>query len=340
MHCPKCNEHYDTGKFCAECGVPLVEDAPPSAASGASINLGDANAISGGIHVDSHNTITSIVHERQKHVEEIRQQKVNQYKILCERVYEDGVMTSEEARQLEDLRLSLGLQLEEAEQIRMQVRQNRLRQSQGQLNPMARMTLQQIIQMAMRGKTDLLVRSFPKLEAMADRYSDDEVQLYYYLILAGLDPNKCIDKYETRKNDNYWQTFWTYLAYQNVEELDKAQLTLVDLEAWSDRPFGNMALLACAGSLYTYWEDVSQVDILEQARMYIEQGADGFSSELERLAQSLMLLAQNNDEVFCKYKDEFSFYYNHLLKGLMQKRQKVRLYSMIPKMPKIEPLSD
>ena len=214
MFCPNCKQEYD-GKFCPECGTKLIEKP---IASGVALNLsGDANAISGGIHMaDSHNVhnedrsvhtitnttstvnnsgdirINNVVHERQKHREEIHQEAVVKFKQLCEQVYADGVMTSDEARQLEDLRLTLGLPTEEANQIREQVRQLRLQKAQTLLNPMQRMILQQVVTMAKNGKIDLLRSSFPRLEAMAQKYDVDEVQFYYYLILAGLEPSKCI----------------------------------------------------------------------------------------------------------------------------------------------------
>ena len=51
MYCPNCKQEYD-GKFCPECGTKLIEKL---AASGVSLNLGDAAAISRGLHVsDSH----------------------------------------------------------------------------------------------------------------------------------------------------------------------------------------------------------------------------------------------------------------------------------------------
>lgn len=43
MCCPNCKQEYD-GKFCPECGTKLIEKP---ATSGVSLNLGDANAISG-----------------------------------------------------------------------------------------------------------------------------------------------------------------------------------------------------------------------------------------------------------------------------------------------------
>ncbi len=60
MYCPNCKQEYD-GKFCPECGTKLIEKP---AMSGANLNLGDANAISGGLNVnDSHN-----VHNEDKSV--------------------------------------------------------------------------------------------------------------------------------------------------------------------------------------------------------------------------------------------------------------------------------
>ena len=128
MHCSKCNAHYDDPqvRFCPSCGGEVVADTPEASSSdlGVNINLGDANAISGGLH------ISNVVHERQKHREEIHQEAVVKFKKLCEQVYADGVMTSDEARQLENLRLTLGLPTEEANQIREQVRQLRLQKAQ------------------------------------------------------------------------------------------------------------------------------------------------------------------------------------------------------------------
>ena len=354
MFCPNCKQEYD-GKFCPECGTKLI-DKP--IASGVALNLsGDANAISGGIHMtDSHNvhnedrsvhtitnttstvSINNVVHERQKHREEIHQEAVVKFKQLCEQVYADGVMTSDEARQLEDLRLTLGLPTEEADQIREQVRQLRLQKAQTLLNPMQRMILQQVVTMAKNGKIDLLRSSFPRLEAMAQKYDVDEVQFYYYLILAGLEPSRCIKLYEERPSDNYWQQFWTFMAYQNMEELEKAQLIMAEMEAWTDRPYGNMAMMATVSSLYTYWQDTTQTDFYEQARMFLEQGADSFSDLLDHFIQALIVLSGDDEENIQEYEKELSFYFNYIFSGLVHKRKMAHVYARIPRMPKIDPL--
>lgn len=329
MYCPNCKQEKE-GNFCPICGEKLIEKPEPT--NGVNINLGDANAISGGLH------ISNVVHERQKHREEIHQEAVIKFKQLCEQVYADGVMTSEEANQLESLRLTLGLPTEEANQIREQVRNLRLQLSQTQLNPMQRMTLQQIVTMAKNGKIDLLRTSFPRLEAMAQKIDVEEVQFYYYLILAGLEPSRCIKQYEDRTSDNYWQQFWTFMAYQNMEELEKAQTIMVEMEAWTDHPYGNMAMLATVSSLYTYWQDTTQTDFYEQARMFLEQGADAFSDLLDRFTQALIVLSSDNDENIHEYEQELSFYFNYIFSGLVHNRKMAQVYSKIPRMPKIDPL--
>ena len=329
MYCPNCKQEY-SGKFCPECGTKLIEKLAVS--GGINVNLGDANAISGGLH------ISNVVHERQKHREEIHQESVVKFKQLCEQVYADGVMTSDEARQLENLRLTLGIPTEEANQIREQVRQLRLQQSQTLLNPMQRMTLQQIVTLAKNGKIDLLHSSFPRLEAMAQKFDVDEVQFYYYLILAGLEPSRCIKLYEERTSDNYWQQFWTFMAYQNMEELEKAQLIMAEMEAWTDRPYGNMAMMATVSSLYTYWQDTTQTDFYEQARMFLEQGADAFSDLLDRFTQALIVLSSDDDENIHVYEQELSFYFNYIFSGLVHNRKMAQVYKKTPRMPKIDPL--
>lgn len=55
MYCPNCKQNFE-GKFCPECGTELIEE--PKA--GASLNLGDANAISGDINVSTTNNTQNV----------------------------------------------------------------------------------------------------------------------------------------------------------------------------------------------------------------------------------------------------------------------------------------
>ena len=51
-----------------------------------------------------------------------------------------------------------------------------------------------------------------------------------------------------------------------------------------------------------------------------------------------VLLAEDNDDDLKQYQADFSFYFDHVLSGLVYKRKMANLYRILPKMPKIEPL--
>ena len=74
--CPTCGKELTPDwKFprCPYCGNELPKLAEDNLGGSSSFSLGDANAIAGdmNVNIDSHNTVTNIVHERQKHREEI-----------------------------------------------------------------------------------------------------------------------------------------------------------------------------------------------------------------------------------------------------------------------------
>ena len=235
---------------CPYCGAKLP--VQQEAQGGATLQMGDANAISGGVHIDSHNVVTNHIVERQKTAKELHQEKVVQFKKLCQEVYADGRVDANEARQLENLRLDLGLSVAEAENIRNEVKRLRMTLSANRLNPIARVALTQVISQAKACNTERLSASLPRLETLAEKYTDDEVQFYYYMILSSVSPEECIERYEQRLADNYWLAFWTFMAYLNTDQMGEAEAILDSLTIFEGYPYGNITLLAAASSLYQY----------------------------------------------------------------------------------------
>ena len=111
--CLKCNKEWpDEFMACPLDGTTLVLKQQQTA--GFSLNLGDANAISGGINmsdnhsinntttssVDSHNVITNnITHvERDKTPEEMKHEKEQYFREECLKVYSNGIVTSGETQ--------------------------------------------------------------------------------------------------------------------------------------------------------------------------------------------------------------------------------------------------
>ena len=97
--CSKCQKAYvdELGAICPVCGSPLIEIPVGQPDNSCKLDMGDANAISGGVHmadnhsvnhnsvsnstsnIDSHNVITNNITqvERQKTAEEMWQEKKN-----------------------------------------------------------------------------------------------------------------------------------------------------------------------------------------------------------------------------------------------------------------------
>lgn len=297
------------------------------------VSLGDANAFAGDVSISVSNTHI----ERQKNADELKAEALGQYRQLCKQVLDDGIVTNEERSLLEDARVRLGITAEDAQQTFDAVKAGMTRNSKNALGKIQQVTLNQVLKLRDSGKIDNLRSSLGRLETMAQKYDADEVQCNYWMILAGLDPARCITEYEKRDTDSYWQSFWATMAYINTGDSAAAEGLISDLEAWSDMPFGNIALLAAANSLCEYWKDPSVEDFKEQAEAFAEEGATGNTDLIDPFAQTLMLLLGADDYAAVEeFHDDFLFQLDYVLSGITDRIRQASAQSELPPMPKID----
>ena len=297
------------------------------------VSLGDANAFAGDVSISVSNTHI----ERQKNADELKAEALGQYRQLCKQVLDDGIVTNEERSLLEDARVRLGITAEDAQQTFDAAKAGMTRNSKNVLGKIQQVTLNQVLKLRDSGKIDNLRSSLGRLETMAQKYDADEVQCNYWMILAGLDPARCITEYEKRDTDSYWQSFWAAMAYINTGDSAAAEGLISDLEAWSDMPFGNIALLAAANSLCEYWKDPSVEDFKEQAEAFAEEGATGNTDLIDPFAQTLMLLLGADDYAAVEeFHDDFLFQLDYVLSGITDRIRQASAQSELPPMPKID----
>ena len=265
MYCPNCDKEY-TGKFCPECGTKLIER--PAQPGGFNLNLGDANAISGGVHLsDSHNVhnedksvhtitnttsnvtnITQVV--AQKTDIEILQEKKAVYLNECKRAFEDNVLEQSEVVALEECRIRLGLDKSTAEAILESVRSLSERNARKtELNPIARTKLKILTENLQKNDVNALIGQIDSFEALVHRFYHDELTCKYYMVLAALKSDKCITQYESTKIDNYWNAFWSYLAYIKEGHISEAEDILASLDRFTSYPEDNITVLATGGAI-------------------------------------------------------------------------------------------
>ena len=217
--CPICKQvHDDDEVFCGYgCGVrliPMDEEVKPA------LNLGDANAISGGVSINQSKNITSqethyhsTTVERVKSESELKLEATNQLRAKAEEIMaEHGRIDSAAMNQLRPLSKQLGIDEETFKSIIKDVRSNRNGAISGLSAANARY-LQQAQQAVKTNDMDALSNLTPRLEAMAAISQDDNVQFMYYLTLSILYPIKSMEVYERQMDENYWRTFWAIISY-------------------------------------------------------------------------------------------------------------------------------
>ena len=267
--CPKCNKEWpDEFMACPLDGTNLIPK--PQQPAGFSLNLGDANAISGGVNmsdnhsvsnntvntttsnVDSHNVITNNITqiEREKTPEELKHEKGLAFREECLKVYSNGIMTSEGKRKLDDLRYRLGLDENTANKILSEVAKRSERKS-SSLSPVHQITYNNIKTAIIANRLDLVDRLMAQLKAMVQRYSAEEIQFTYYMLQAVLHPKECTEEYESHYEDKYWQTFWSSIAYRRLGNIEKSELLVADVgDKWTDTiPQENVFVLASVNAL-------------------------------------------------------------------------------------------
>ena len=231
--CPTCYQVTDDSQvFCSQCGTRLVDlvDEP-------ALNIGDGNAISGGVNIDSSKTITShdthyhsTIHERTKSDSELKLEATNQVRSKAEEIIsERGRLDSVALAQLRPFALQLGIDDDTFKSIIKDVRSNRNGGNTG-IGAVNARYLQQAQQAVQTNDMDALSNHTARLEAMAAISQDDNVQYLYYLTLSLLYPIKSMEVYERQTDENYWRTFWAIVSYIRTGKYAEATKGLTNFE--------------------------------------------------------------------------------------------------------------
>lgn len=328
--CPKCNKEWpDEFKVCPLDSTPLLDK--PQQSVGFSLNLGDANAISGGVNmsdnhsinttsnVDSHNVITNNITqiEREKTVEELKHEKELAFREACIKVYSNGIMTSEEKCKLEDLQYRLGLDECSTSRILSEVAKRSERKS-SSLSPVHQITFNNIKTAIDSNRLDLVNRLLAQMKAMVQRYSVEEIQFTYYMLLAVLHPKECIKEYESRHEDKYWQSFWSSIAYRiigNQENIEKSELLVADVgDKWIDAiPRENVFILATVNALID--------NDLDLAKSLYDDNISGehspFLSNLTTCLYTILYKDVVSPEELKQWQKDIAFYSNNLFSDII-----------------------
>ena len=192
---------------------------------------------------DSHNVTTVYVGMSPEDL--TLSERKSKYREICKRLIRDGLIDKDIRKQLNEAIEKLSLDRNEARTI-----ENEIKDTMGTsqyLNSADRHVFEYVLK-ELDGCNANLQESLYTLGRLAKRVEQEEVQFYYYLLLAAQEPSELARKYENRDCDDYWQTYWAYVAYLRLGVRKNAEEALGLLNNWH-KESDNLLLAQCVGML-------------------------------------------------------------------------------------------
>lgn len=228
-------------------------------------------------HTDSHDTISTtnnnntvnqnstVVYNGIAATEKLLSQRRQEYRVFCEKNIVSPIINLNTRVQLDEMASRLQLEKSVTEEIERSVRMKL--STTGSLSKNDRITLDIAVEAL---NADAGKEIVDKLVVLAGKTEDEDVQFYANLSLAVYDFRRCIQRYETKTFDSYWQTFWAYFAYKRSGNNQKAEIVLTHLAAWSDYPEDQVTMLSGAGCLYDYFASNGSESLKRTAIGYLK----------------------------------------------------------------------
>jgi len=302
--------------FCPECGSKLVED--PAGAQGG-LHLGDANAISGGIHYSETNNVTNnitnnnhIVYEAQKTDSQIAMENIAAFTEAVFIRISDGIMDPLAESDLERQRIIMNIPVEKAEQIIQSVKKSQSVSNNNANEFISSQFVQDIREAISFNNTDYLKTQIVSLKKLVETSSSQDIRFYYYLLLASFSPESVVVELIGSRVDDYWQLLWAYISYLKLgNERDSTSL-LPRISAF-DKRRGDISILLAIKCLR---DSIMTGQVLNkrQADKYLEQAAtEGISEILFPIWRTLNEIAANETG---QTEEALQFYINVTFKEL------------------------
>ena len=255
---------------------------------GANTTLGTGNAISGGIHNNTHviDESTTIINTVNKTPAEILVESRKTYRSRCKDLFYDGFITDDGLKELEELRCSIDLDATIATAIRDEVKALSVK-VRTELPLAGKIKLENVQIDISQNNTAIIANIIPELEGWMERVRSSELCSIYYQLNAILYPAKYIKSLSDNISEDYWKTFWSYIAYMLQGLNAKAEAALAELTAWdSFYPQQNQVLLLVIGYLMNN-------DVMS-ARIAYSRLSTGISTELASVQYAISELLETD----------------------------------------------
>ena len=335
--CPKCNNSWtEDFKCCPICGIDLIENQEHL-----NVSMGNANAISGGVHTtdnhtktdsdnitnsnnethtNSHNTTTTnntTIIEAAKSASEKHHDNIISYRIICKKLYNNGLISREGKSQLRELQLLYNLADELVlpihEEISIESKKRRK-----QISAIANNDIRQTKSIIEQNTVSALNGQLVKLEALMQEFDVGPLKQVYYQMSSMLEPVCYTNRYECSAHDEYWEQYWAYVAYLLQNRIKQASEALASLGRWNlDYPEQNEVILQIIGKLM---QNESLEDIREARKIL----TSNYTSDLRLILEAIDELLEKNWSVeYISIQPTHSFYINTLFREFVETQKQL-----------------
>lgn len=272
MYCLKCQKHRE-GAYCPECGSKLVED-PVNPIGG--LHMGDANAITGGVHYSETNNVTNnitnnytTVYEAQKTDAQIVMENEAAFFEAASDLFSGGILDRGKSIELEKNRIKLGISESRAKAIVESVRKNSSSfGDEAGSNMFAEDFIQGLKAAIDSCDVEYLRKKVDVLDKMITAAGNEELYYYYYLLSASFYPERVVVNYLSSPVDEYWLSFWAHVSYLKIKDFGEAAAIMNKLACFN-RDMGDLSILMAVDCLYEK-EKIGQETVLKKMEDYLE----------------------------------------------------------------------
>ncbi len=241
--------------------------------TGASVGMGGINT---GV-ITSTTTINN--NNIQKTPAEILVESRKTYRDRCKDLFKDGFITDDGLKELEEIRCSINLDVIIAQAIRDEVKALSVKVI-TELPEALKIKLEIFHKAISQNNTEGISSIIPELEKWMKRVRSSELSSIYYQLNAILYPEKYKKILLENNTEDYWKTYWSYIAYSLQGLNAEAGSALAELTAWNSfYPQKNQVLLLAIGYLMNN-------DVLS-ARLAYSTLSTGVSNELTSIKSAI-----------------------------------------------------
>ena len=250
-------------------------------------------AVGGNVEITDQSTKTSstqigkvIVNQPKKTVAEELTEKKRSYRAECKKFCNDGFISEEAFRKLENYRIDLDLDQDIAKEILDEVK-SLSKKVRTELPPAGRIKLEYAADAIARNDERAIASAIVDLEGWMGRVQVGELNQMYYQLFAIVHPGQYLDHLKKDTKEDYWKTYWSYVAYGKQGLQSEAEMSLAELTAWdSFYPTQNQSLLSVVGFLMRN-EEIA-------ARTAFSSMTPGYSKELTSVYNAIHELLETD----------------------------------------------